>query len=205
MTVRPAVTQGVKDMNAELQTLQTHWWALTLRGVAAILFGIAAVFWPGITLVTLLYLFGAWVIVDGAIRIVTGIGRIGGGQLGFLTMVVGLLELGAGVYLVRHPHVTFATLILIIGFILIISGVVEVIATLTSDDSAAAKTLEIIIGAAAVLAGILMLFQPAASGVAFVWIIGLYALITGPLLIAMSLDVRRLATAAAADVVTGRR
>jgi uncharacterized membrane protein HdeD (DUF308 family) len=150
-------------MNAELQTLQTHWWALTLRGVAAILFGIAAVFWPGITLVTLLYLFGAWVIVDGAI------------------------------------------MILIIGFILIISGVVEVIATLTSDDSAAAKTLEIIIGAAAVLAGILMLFQPAASGVAFVWIIGLYALITGPLLIAMSLDVRRLATAAAADVVTGRR
>ncbi len=177
-------------MNGELRTLQTHWWALTLRGIVAVIFGIAAVFWPGITLVTLLYLFAAWVLVDGIIRLATGIVRIGEHQLGFLTVLIGLLQLGAGVYLLRHPHVTFATLILIIGFLLIISGVIEVVASLTSGDSATGKTLAIIIGVAAVIAGIILFFQPAKSGVAFVWILGLYALIAGPMLIAESLELK---------------
>jgi uncharacterized membrane protein HdeD (DUF308 family) len=184
-------------MSPETRALQTHWWALTFRGIAAVIFGIAAVFWPGITLVTLIYIFSAWVLVDGVIRIVAGIGRIGHSQLGFLTMVVGLIELGVGVYLLRHPHVTFATLILLIGFSLIIAGVVEVVSTLSERDTITGKTLAVIIGAAAVLAGILMLFQPASSGVAFVWILGLYALITGPMLIAISLDVRNLTEEAA--------
>jgi uncharacterized membrane protein HdeD (DUF308 family) len=187
-------------MDTEMRALQTHWWALTFRGIAAVLFGIAAVFWPGLTLVTLLYIFSAWVLVDGVIRIITGIGRIGEHQLGFLTMVVGLLQLGVGVYLLRHPHVTFTTLILLIGFLLIIAGVIEVVSSLSSPDSATGKTLATIIGAAAVLAGILMLFQPAASGVAFVWILGLYALIAGPMLIAMSIDVRNMV-----DARSGRR
>jgi uncharacterized membrane protein HdeD (DUF308 family) len=178
-------------MDAETRDLQTLWWGLTFRGIIAIIFGIAAVFWPGITLVTLLYIFAAWVLVDGVVRIITGISRIGRHQLGFLTLVVGLLQLGVGVYLLRHPHVTFATLILLIGFLLIIGGIVEIVAVFTADDSATGKTLAIIIGGAAVLAGILMLFQPASAGVAFVWILGLYALITGPMLIAMSLDIHK--------------
>jgi uncharacterized membrane protein HdeD (DUF308 family) len=178
-------------MNEELVDLQTVWWSMTLRGIAAILFGIAAVFWPGITLLTLLYIFSAWMLVDGVIRIVTGIGRIGKNQLGFLTMVVGLVQLGVGIYLLRHPHVTFATLILLIGFTLIVGGVAEVVSSLSSGDTATGKTLSIIVGVAAVLAGILMLFQPAASGVAFVWILGLYALVTGPLMIALAMDVRK--------------
>lgn len=178
-------------MDTEEQNLRTYWWALTIRGIAAVLFGIAAVFWPGITLVTLLYLFSAWILVDGVIRIVTGISRIGGHQLGFLTLVIGLLQLGVGVYLVRHPGVSFATLILLIGFMLITSGIVEVVSALTAKEGAGAKTIAIIIGIAAVLAGILMLFQPVASGVAFVWILGLYALVSGPMLIALSLDIHR--------------
>ena len=177
-------------MDAELRSLQTYWWALTLRGIVAVLFGIAAVFWPGITLVTLVYLFSAWVLVDGVIRIVTGVSRIGKDQLGFLTMIVGLLELGVGVYLLRHPLVSFATLILLIGFLLIVGGVVEIVAALSSREGATSKTLAIIVGVATALAGILMLFQPASSGVAFVWILGLFALITGPLMIAMSLELR---------------
>jgi len=179
-------------MDPELRAMRAHWWALTLRGILAVIFGIAAVFWPGITLVTLLYIFSAWILIDGVVCIVTGIAEIGRHQLGFLTLVVGLLELGVGVYLLRHPHVTFATLILLIGFLLIVGGVMGVVSALSSRDSATGKTMSIIIGVAAVLAGILTLFQPAASGVAFVWILGLYALITGPLMIALSLDLHNL-------------
>lgn len=179
-------------MSPEAQSLQTQWWALTFRGIIAIIFGIAAVFWPGITLLTLIYLFSAWILIDGVIRIVTGIGRIGSHRLGFLTAVIGLIELGVGVYLLRHPAVPFATLILLISFTLIIDGIIAVVSSFSDDQDGGAKALTIIIGVAAVLAGIILLFQPVASGVAFVWILGLYALISGPLLIAMSIELHKL-------------
>lgn len=177
-------------MSSELEIAQVDTWGLTFRGIAAIIFGFAAVFWPGLTLVTLLYIFSAWVIVSGIIRMFGGVAGIGHHEFGFLTLVVGLLEIGVGVYLLRHPGVSFATLILLIGFLLIIGGVMEAIAVLFEKASATAKTLTFVVAVASVLAGVLMLFQPAKSGVAFVWIIGLYALVSGPLLIALSLDVR---------------
>jgi uncharacterized membrane protein HdeD (DUF308 family) len=185
-------------MDLEMQDLQMYWWALTFRGIAAVLFGIAAVFWPHITLVILLYIFSAWILVDGIIRIVTGVSRLGRHQLAFLPMVVGLLQLGVGIYLLRHPGVSFDTLILLIGFMLIVAGVIEAVASLTSPDSVTARTLSVIIGAAAVIAGVVLLFQPSSAGVAFVWILGLYALIAGPVMIAMSVDVHRLAMGLAA-------
>ncbi len=62
-------------MNAEKRALETNWWGLTIRGIAAILFGIAAVFWPHLTLTTLVILFSAWVLIDGIVRIVSGLYR----------------------------------------------------------------------------------------------------------------------------------
>jgi uncharacterized membrane protein HdeD (DUF308 family) len=177
-------------MNSDAQAL---WWGLTFRGLVAVLFGVAAVFWPGLTLLTLLYLFSTWVLVEGVVRLVTGINRMTASPLSFLTVVVGLFQVGVGIYLLRHPAVSFATFILLIGFTLIVSGVVEVVSTLSSGDTMTGRTLAALVGLAAAVAGILMLFQPEKSGVAFVWILGLYALITGPVMLAMSMDVRKMA------------
>jgi len=178
---------------AERQFMASYWWVLTLRGVAALLFGIAAVFWPGITLVTLVYLFSAFILVSGIMEVVHGIGAVKHRGTWFLTLLLGVLQIGVGVYLLRHPLVSFATLILLIGFTLIVRGVIEGVSAFTDDSSASMKTLMVIGAIFSVLAGIVVLFQPAAGGVAFVWILGLYALISGPLLIAMSLDVKHLA------------
>jgi hypothetical protein len=123
---------------------------------------------------------------------VKGMMSIGDGSGWFLELILGLLELGVGVYLLRHINVSFATLILLIGFSLIIRGVVEVVGSLLNSGTAASsRTLTVIAGLLALLAGIVVLFQPVASGVAFVWILGLYALIAGPLQIALAHDVRK--------------
>jgi uncharacterized membrane protein HdeD (DUF308 family) len=177
--------------NLDTYHIQTYWWTICIRGIMALIFGFAAVFWPHITLVVLVYIFSAWILVDGAVRLVTGLIRVGEHQLGALNAVVGLLELGLGVYLLRHPAVTFTTLILVIGFLLIIDGVITGVASVSSKDSTGSKTLTIIVGLLAIVAGILILFQPVAAGVAFVWILGLYALITGPMLIVLSLEVKK--------------
>ena len=181
-------------MNAvEKRFISEYWWVLTVRGILAILFGIAAVFWPGLTIVTLLYLFGAYILVSGVVNIIHGVGGVSKRASWFLTLVVGLLELGVGVYLLRHPHVTFATLILLIGFMLIVRGVIEGVSAFSDATSSTERALMIIASIVAILAGILLLFQPAAAGVAFVWILGLYALIIGPILVALSLDFKKLA------------
>ncbi len=162
-------------------------WALMIEGIAAILFGIAAVFWPGITIVTLLYLFAAFVLVGGLINLGGGLASIGRkGSSWVMRTLLGVLELGVGVYLLRHPGVTFATFILLVGFTLIVRGVFELVMAFTDSENVGHPVFMGIAGALAVLAGIIVLFQPAAGGVAFVWILGLYALITGPMVIAMA-------------------
>lgn len=173
-------------------SLSVIWWSLTLRGIAAILFGVAAVFWPGLTLVALVYIVSAFILVVGVVNVVQAAVSIGKHRSWALTLVLGLAEIAVGLYLVRHPNVTFDVFILVTGLLFVAWGVVEVVAALASDiGSATGKTLTIIAGIAAFLIGIILLFQPAAGGLAFVWLLGLYALVTGPLLIALSLDVKR--------------
>ena len=166
-------------------------WILTIRGILAIIFGIAAVFWPGITLVTLVYLFATYILVIGIVDIVDGISSIRTRSWWLVTLALGLLQVGVGVYLLRHPLLTFATLILLIGFVLIARGIFEgVMALVSGQDSAPMRTLTVVMSILSVAAGILMLFQPASAGVAFVWILGLYALVVGPVLIALAMEAR---------------
>ncbi|HSX14544.1 MAG TPA: DUF308 domain-containing protein [Candidatus Saccharimonadales bacterium] len=165
------------------------WWMITLEGVAALLFGIAAIFWPGLTLVALVYIFSAYVLISGIVNMVMGIVTMGSSSW-FFRLIVGLVELGVGVYLVRHPGVTAATLILLIGFMLIFRGVFGAVASFSDDEGN--KTLGVVGGVLAVLAGIIVLMNPAAGGVAFVWVLGLYGLITGPLLIVVGMETKHL-------------
>lgn len=174
-------------------TIAEYWWVGLLEGIAGILFGIAALFWPGLTLVTLVTLFSAYVLIWGLAEIIHGLVSIGkSGSTWFLSLIFGFFALGVGVYLVRHPQVTFATFILLIGFTFIVRGIVDIVGAFLGGQLATSRVLSIIVGLVAVLAGIIVLKQPVASGVAFVWILGLFALIYGPITIALSFDLKKL-------------
>lgn len=171
--------------------------SLVVQGVLAVLFGIAAVFWPGLTLVTLVYLFSSFILITGLVDLVFGIKSLGDSKKSVFSrfggVLLGVLQLGVGVYLLRHPHVSFATFILLIGFTLIVRGLLEVVLGLFErGNSALFKMVMIVSGLISLGVGVVVLMQPAASGVAFVWILGLYALITGPMFIALGLDARKL-------------
>lgn len=155
--------------------------ALILSGIISIIFGVAAVFWPKETIVTLLYLFGAYVLIAGIVRIVISFASIGEeGSWWFLSALLGLFEVGVGIYLLRHIHITFAAFILLIGFVLIARGVIGIVDALfdrAGNDTS--RTLTFILAALAIVAGIVVLVEPRNSGIAFVWILGVYAIITG--------------------------
>lgn len=179
------------DIREQETYLTGQWWVLTIQGIAAILFGIAAVFWPGLTLVSFIYLFGLYLLVAGVVAVLGALFSINKRGTWVLGLLLGLVLLGIGVYLLRHPATSFAVLVVLTGSALVVWGVVEVVLALSRSESATSKTLAVMAGVVAVVAGVLMFFQPAASGVAFVWVVGLFALINGPLWIALSLDVKR--------------
>ncbi|HET6924390.1 MAG TPA: DUF308 domain-containing protein [Candidatus Saccharimonadales bacterium] len=174
---------------------------LVLRGVVATLFGVAAVFWPGITLVTLIYLFSAFVLISGIVNLVFGLTKLFRGVTSWyavvLNLVLGVLEVGVGVYLLRHINVGFTTLVLLIGFLLIVRGLFEVVEGLLGTRTAGHRVVLVVVGLLALAAGIIMLFQPVSGGVAFVWILGLYGIIAGPLMIAAAVELNRLSAAPA--------
>jgi uncharacterized membrane protein HdeD (DUF308 family) len=160
-----------------------NWWALLSGGVATIIFGVAAVFWPGITLLVLLYLFSAYALVSGVVNISAGLSNLGQSDSWFLPVVLGLFELGVGVYLLRHTAVKFATFIILIGFVLIVRGIVEAVgAYYDVKASPKVQALSYLSGIGALVAGIVILFVAKQSqGVDFVWILGLYGIGVGVL------------------------
>jgi uncharacterized membrane protein HdeD (DUF308 family) len=163
-----------------------NWWALVLGGVATIIFGVAAVFWPGLTLLTLLYLFSAYALISGVVNLMAGLSTVGVANSWFLPLILGAFELGVGVYLLRHTAVKFSTFVILIGFVLIARGVIEAVTSyfLSAGLTARAQALSYLSGLGALVAGIVILFAKQAQGVSFVWILGLYAIIVGVIQIA---------------------
>lgn len=162
---------------------------LLFRGVVAILFGIAAVFWPGLTAEVLLYLFGAFLALDGFMALAVGLMHLSHARKALLLVLVGLVELGIGIFLFRNPDITFATLLLILGLSLIIMGFFSFAhAFADGNELATTRTMRAILGVLGLIIGIVILMQPVGGGLAFVWILGLYALISGPVMIAMATD-----------------
>lgn len=185
MAVRSVSAPTIGSITSEL------WWLIMVQSVLAIFFGIAAIFWPGLTLVTLDYLFSAFVLIWGIIEIVHGLMSISRRDTWWLTLLFGLAGLVIGVYLVRHPDVRFATFILLIAVALIVRGVFDVLGTFLDNRSTTSRILMLIAGVAGIAAGIITLLQPAAGGVAFVWVLGLYALIFGVITFTVALEARR--------------
>lgn len=161
------------------------------QGIVTTLFGIAAVFWPGLTTETLIYLFAAFLLLDGVAALALGLAQLRNFMKGLLLILVGLLQLGVGAYLVRNPEVAFATFILILGFVLVLRGIFAFMHAFTTSGTAPFKTMHAMLGVLGVVIGIVIITQPVAGGLAFVWVLGLYALIAGPVRIALSADLAK--------------
>lgn len=179
-----------KQNNAAVEAQQAIT-ALTVRGVAAILFGLVALFWPGLTLVTLVYVFSAYLLVSGLIGMIMSIVTMRNNKYWFMDLLLSFLELGIGVFLVRHLTVTLATFILLVGISFVVRGVVEIVRAFVDSSVSGSRILLGISGLVGLIAGLVILRQPVAGGIAFVWVLGLYALISGPLMIALAAEARR--------------
>lgn len=163
---------------AQIEVSKT-WWMKTIRGLAAVFFGLAVVFWPQLGVQGIVYLFSAYVLVVGVVNVWAGVSDADHSDQWWLRFVTGLVELGFGIYLVRNVNVTMDKLILLVGFLLLIRGVLELVDGFL-ERVAEQRWVAVVVGVLGVVAGIVILFQ---STLAFVWLLGLYALIVGAMLL----------------------
>jgi uncharacterized membrane protein HdeD (DUF308 family) len=173
-----------------VHTLKLNWWLLALRGLVAMLFGVLAFMWPGTTLITLVWLFGAFALVNGILSLVLaaktpkGYPKVGSLILG------GLLGILAGLLAFVMPGITALGLLILIAAWAIATGVMELVAAVRLRKIITNEWLLILAGIASVVFGVILLFQPAAGALALIWLIGAWALVFGILLMILAFRMR---------------
>lgn len=170
-----------------LHALTRNWWALALRGLVAILFGLFTFFLPGITLVTLVFLFGAYALVDGAFNLIAFF-RVASHHWALL--VEGIIGILVGILTFAWPAMTAIALLYFIAFWAIVTGVFEIVAGVRLRSVLANEWLLILMGAISVIFGVAILFAPGLGALAIVLWIGAYALVFGVILLALAFRLR---------------
>jgi uncharacterized membrane protein HdeD (DUF308 family) len=166
------------------------WWMLILRGICAVLFGILAFIWPGITLFSLVLLFGAYALTNGILAIVMAAKAPRGSSGKVLTVILGLISIGAAVVTVLYPGITALSLVFIIGGWAIVSGSFEIAAAVALRKRMSGTWMLVLSGVLSVIFGVLLFLMPAVGALSLVWLIGSYALVFGVLLLVSAIRLK---------------
>lgn len=167
-----------------------NWWALAIRGLVAVIFGILALIWPGITLAVLVLFFGAYVLVDGIFAVISALTNRAGHNRWWLLLLEGLAGILAGVLTFLWPGITAFVLLFFIAAWAIVTGILELAAAVRLRKEITGEWMLALSGIASLIFAILIALFPGAGALAVVWLIGAYAIVFGILLIALALRVR---------------
>jgi uncharacterized membrane protein HdeD (DUF308 family) len=182
-----------------LESLAASWWVFLIRGLAAIAFGVIAVFWPGITVGALVIVFGAYAVVDGVFDLMLGIrgtastGRsLTGGDRVWLVLS-GILGVAAGFIAFVWPGITAVALLWVIAFWAVFTGVIELFAAWRLRAELTNEWMWVISGLLSIALGVLLIAQPAEGALALVLWVGILAIAWGTALCVLAFRIRGLA------------
>jgi uncharacterized membrane protein HdeD (DUF308 family) len=165
--------------------------SLILLGVLAVVAGIVAIAWPGVTLLALVILFAVYAFMDAGLQAVRAFssGRAGP-VLGHL--LLGLIDLAAGVFALAWPAPTVFVLVIVVAAWALAGGVAEFFAGFRSGESAGTRALFLLSGAVSFLFGVLLFSRPGVGALTLALLFGLYALIYGFSQITVGIQLRHL-------------
>ncbi|WP_229426737.1 HdeD family acid-resistance protein [Microvirga alba] len=169
--------------------LAKNWWALALRGVFAIIFALIAFFMPGVTLLSLVWVFAAYMLVDGVFGIVSAIRAASASQRWGLLVLEGLVDIAVGVIAFMWPGLTVLFFITLMAVWSLITGVLMIAAAFKLNREYGRGWL-IFSGIVSVLFGIALLVAPLIGAVVLTWWLGAYALVFGISLIALAFKLK---------------
>jgi uncharacterized membrane protein HdeD (DUF308 family) len=177
-----------------LTQLTRNWWAVALRGVVGILFGVIALVWPGLTLEILVLFFGAYALVDGVFAIIAAFTNRAGHDRWWVLLLEGLVGIAVGIITFLRPGLVTLVLLYVIAFWAIVTGVLEIVSAIRLRTEIQGEWMLALGGIASLVLGVLLLLFPAPGALTVAWLIGVYAIIFGAMLLGLGLRLRKLGT-----------
>ena len=178
--------------SALLGALAENWWLLLLRGLAAIAFGVIAFFWPGITLVALTYLWGAYALVDGVVAIWAAFNASGddAGPRWWLGLS-GIVSILAGIVAFVYPGLTALVLLVVIAVWAIIIGVLQLYAATQLRKVINNEWWLILSGLLSIAFGAVLIAWPGTGALGVIWTIAWFAVFFGCMFIGLAFEVKK--------------
>lgn len=173
----------------QLHALAKNWWLLFLRGIAAIVFGVLAIAWPALSLVTLVILYGAFTLADGVLAIAAAIAGVLPASRWWLALI-GVLSIAVGVAALAWPAGMALVLLAVIAVWAIVIGGTQIIGAIRLRKEIHNEWLLIGSGVLSVAFGLIVLARPTAGALAMAVTIGVYFILYGVMMVRFSLRLR---------------
>jgi uncharacterized membrane protein HdeD (DUF308 family) len=184
--------QVAPELASNIRTLcRRTWWVFLLTGIAAVVFGILALFNPGIALAVLALYFAAWLLVDGAVNIAGAIGNRDKDGWVFI-LLMGILGVLVGGYALFNPPVSMLAFLYVVSFMAILLGMSLIAMGRKVREVIEREWLLYLTGVLSILFGVVIILQPDAGAVSVVWMIAGWAIVIGLLRIFFAFFVRNL-------------
>ena len=172
-----------------MNVLVRNWWAFVFRGVFAVVFGLIALFMPGVTMLSLVLVFAAYAIADGVFAIVSAVRAAQQHERWMYLLFEGIVDIGAGVVAAVMPALTVVVFVALIAVWALLSGGFMLAAALRLDADHGRWWL--LLGAvASLIYGALLIVAPMIGALVLTWWIGAYALVFGVSLLAAAFTLR---------------
>lgn len=159
------------------------WWELAIRGLVAILFGLVAIFWPGITLGVILWIFGIFVLVYGIFSVAGSFAMRHDNKDWWIVLVSGIFGIIIGIIALAAFEIFAISVLLLIGIWAIVGGILEIAAAGKSPPGTQGKGLLYAAGIISIIFGLVMVIWPYITGMAVFIVLGIFAILLGILLL----------------------
>jgi len=171
--------------------LGQSWWVLVLRGVFALAFGMLALVWPDLTLLLLVSMYVAYTLLVGGVSVVGAVKARHIDPKWWQLLLLGIVSIAAGVVALLFPALTALALVLLMGANALITGALDVAIAIRLRKVLKGHWVLALAGIASMVFGVLVFLFPDAGALALVWLISLYAVVTGVLLLSIGIGIRR--------------
>ena len=171
-------------------SLVTNWWALVIRGLAGIAFGILTFIWPGITVLSLVLLFGAYALLDGVFSLAGAMRAMSRHERWGVLVLEGITGILAAVTTIVWPGITTFGLVFLVAAWALVTGALETVAAIRLRRQVSGEWLLLLGGVASIVFGILLMIAPVAGALVIALWIGAYALVFGMLLVVLGFRLR---------------